>query len=143
MLQERWSNQRLVAEIARRQELEEELVWLADHDTLTDVWNRRAFYDRADRAMEFVRRHGKAMSVLIIDADHFKSINDDHGHHVGDEAIRTLARLCKSNLRATGPVGSGRRRGVRGAHARHDAADRGGGRVAAPRTGGSGDDRAP
>jgi diguanylate cyclase len=105
VLQERWSNQRLLAEIARRQELEEELVWLADHDALTDVWNRRAFYDRADRAMEFVRRNGKPMSVLIIDADHFKSINDDHGHHVGDEAIRTLARLCKSNLRATDLLG--------------------------------------
>jgi diguanylate cyclase (GGDEF)-like protein len=105
VLQERWSNHRLLEEIARRQELEEELVWLADHDALTDVWNRRAFYDRADRAMDMVRRTGKALSVLIIDADHFKAINDDHGHHVGDEAICTLARLCKSNLRATDVLG--------------------------------------
>ena len=69
------------------------------------MWNRRAFYDRADRAMELVRRNAKPLSVLIIDADHFKSINDDHGHHVGDEAIRTLARPCKSNLRATDTLG--------------------------------------
>jgi diguanylate cyclase (GGDEF)-like protein len=105
VLQERSSNQRLLAEIARRQELEDELVWLADHDALTDLWNRRAFYERADHAMEHVRRTGAAMSVLVIDADHFKSINDDHGHHVGDEAICTLARLCRSNLRATDLLG--------------------------------------
>jgi diguanylate cyclase (GGDEF)-like protein len=105
VLQERWSNQRLQAEIERRQELEDELVWLADHDALTDVWNRRAFFDGADRAMDTVRRNGKTMSVLVIDADHFKSINDDHGHHVGDEAIRTLAELCRSNLRSTDLLG--------------------------------------
>jgi diguanylate cyclase (GGDEF)-like protein len=105
VLQERWSNQRLLEEIARRRELEEELVWLADHDTLTDVWNRRAFYERADRMMDLVRANRRPMSVLIIDADHFKSINDDHGHHVGDEAIRTLAALCKGNLRASDVLG--------------------------------------
>jgi diguanylate cyclase (GGDEF)-like protein len=105
VLQERRSNNRLLEEIAQRRELEDELVWLADHDALTDVWNRRAFFKRADQAMEFVRHNPKPMSVLVIDADHFKSINDDHGHHIGDEAIRTLAALCTANLRSSDILG--------------------------------------
>ena len=105
LLHERWSNARLLEEISRRQALEEELTWLADHDTLTDVLNRRAFFEQAEQQMSVARRTGRPLSVLVIDADRFKSINDDFGHHTGDEAIRTIARLCKVNLRADDLVG--------------------------------------
>jgi diguanylate cyclase (GGDEF)-like protein len=105
LLHERWSNERLTDEIARREVLEGELTWLADHDTLTNVLNRRAFIDQAGRLMDRARRTGEKVSVLMIDADLFKTINDDFGHHVGDEAIRAIAKLCTLNVRSGDLVG--------------------------------------
>ena len=114
LLHERWSNQRLVAEITRREALEEELTWLADHDTLTDLLNRRAFFELAEREFARSRRSNRPVSVLVIDADHFKSINDDYGHHTGDEAIKMIAGLCKVEPAVRRRDRSARRRGVRG-----------------------------
>lgn len=90
-LAERDARERLDAEIARRQEAELELVRLAEHDDLTGLPNRRAFFARAQRRIAEVAP--VPACVLVLDADHFKRINDEHGHHVGDVALRHLARV--------------------------------------------------
>lgn len=100
---ERRSNSRLSEEISRREVLEGELTWMATHDTLTDLLNRGAFYAAANRLAAQARRTNHPLSVIVIDADRFKSVNDRFGHHTGDEALRRIAANCMRHLR-TGDV---------------------------------------
>ncbi|WNV08199.1 sensor domain-containing diguanylate cyclase [Tardiphaga sp. 709] len=74
---------------------------LADTDYLTDLMNRRAFLAAADDAMEFAHRYKRNIATLMIDIDHFKKINDNHGHHVGDVAIKRIAEIISSNIKST------------------------------------------
>jgi diguanylate cyclase (GGDEF)-like protein len=103
--QERRMNERLSEEITSRQEIQAELSWLADHDTLTDLLTRRAFFEQAEHLMATARRKGHPLTVLVIDADNFKSVNDRFGHHTGDEVLRRMARAVKTYVRADDVVG--------------------------------------
>jgi diguanylate cyclase (GGDEF)-like protein len=73
----------------------EELERLATTDGMTGIYNRRHFLTLADREWDRARRYGRPISVLMIDIDYFKSINDDFGHQVGDEMIVHLANLAR------------------------------------------------
>ncbi|CAN5601450.1 hypothetical protein BH10ACT11_BH10ACT11_03490 [soil metagenome] len=80
---------------------EERLWYLANHDTLTDLYNRRRFMEELSRELAFSRRSGRSGAVLMLDLDNFKDINDSLGHLAGDVLLRRLAsRLC-TRLRAT------------------------------------------
>jgi diguanylate cyclase (GGDEF)-like protein len=72
---------------------------LATTDGLTRLYNRRHFMERAEGEFERSRRYKRELSVFLIDADHFKAINDTHGHDVGDRALRMLAAACRQGLR--------------------------------------------
>jgi diguanylate cyclase (GGDEF)-like protein len=74
-----------------------ELTAVASHDALTGLLNRGAFMDRLNSA--FGRRAAAPFSVLMVDIDHFKAINDTHGHPAGDAVLQTMARVLESNLR--------------------------------------------
>ncbi|MDP2800366.1 MAG: GGDEF domain-containing protein [Phreatobacter sp.] len=74
-----------------------ELAVRTDH--LTGIGNRRAFFDLAERELARFVRGGKSFSILIVDVDHFKTLNDRHGHAAGDEALIAIATLCASILR--------------------------------------------
>lgn len=100
---ERRSNSRLSEEISRREVLEGELTWMATHDALTDLLNRGAFYAAANRLAAQARRENHPLSVIVIDADRFKSVNDRFGHHTGDAALQRIAAQCMLHLR-TGDV---------------------------------------
>jgi diguanylate cyclase (GGDEF)-like protein/PAS domain S-box-containing protein len=78
---------------------------LAIIDPLTDTYNRRHFFDITKREMERSKRHDRELSLLMIDVDHFKRINDRFGHPVGDEALCTLAFLGKKMLRDSDILG--------------------------------------
>jgi len=79
----------------------ERLQELATKDPLTGLSNRRHFYEQAERDFQLARRHATSVCVLMIDADHFKRVNDTFGHPVGDEVLRALAGTLKEQLRAT------------------------------------------
>jgi len=79
----------------------EELRFLADHDTLTRLPNRRAFVDRLDSEVARVRRYDRAFALVLCDLDGFKQLNDHFGHAAGDEALRTFARIVRGALRKT------------------------------------------
>jgi len=81
--------------------LELELVRISRHDSLTGVFNRGYITELALRELELARRHQRPLAVAMLDIDHFKSINDTHGHDVGDQVIQELARVCKAKLRST------------------------------------------
>jgi len=72
---------------------------LARTDGLTGVNNRRAFMDTGDREIDRARRKKLPMSVMLLDIDHFKKINDVHGHATGDTALQYLTRTVTANLR--------------------------------------------
>jgi diguanylate cyclase (GGDEF)-like protein len=77
----------------------DELAELAMKDALTGIHNRRHFTAQLESEWNRYRRYRRPMSLLILDIDHFKSINDRFGHDVGDEAIIHVARLCASKTR--------------------------------------------
>jgi diguanylate cyclase (GGDEF)-like protein len=81
-----------------------ELRQLASTDPLTSLMNRRAFLDAAQDAMAYQRRYRRGLSALMIDIDHFKKINDIHGHAAGDEVIKTVAGIISECVRATDKV---------------------------------------
>jgi len=74
---------------------------LADTDFMTGLMNRRSFLAVADDAIAFCRRYKRNMATLMIDIDHFKKINDTHGHAAGDDAIKRVAEIVNQSIRTT------------------------------------------
>jgi diguanylate cyclase (GGDEF)-like protein len=76
-----------------------ETAYAADHDHLTGAPTRRAFFDVAGRELARARRRGSSLGLLLVDADHFKRINDTHGHGVGDQVLRDLVQRILGVIR--------------------------------------------
>jgi diguanylate cyclase (GGDEF)-like protein/PAS domain S-box-containing protein len=87
-----------VQDVTERRRYESELHYLADHDPLTGLLNRRAFARELEAHLEHVRRYGPAGAAMILDLDHFKNINDTLGHGTGDELIVALAGALREQL---------------------------------------------
>ncbi|MCG6942233.1 MAG: diguanylate cyclase [Thiohalocapsa sp.] len=79
----------------------EQLRHIAVTDELTGVRNRRAFFERAGRLFADARAHDRALSALMLDIDHFKQINDTHGHAIGDIALKHFAAAVQTRLPRT------------------------------------------
>jgi diguanylate cyclase (GGDEF)-like protein len=78
-----------------RQENQEQLWHLANHDALTHLPNRMLLFDRLDQTLARMQRQGKFLALMFLDVDKFKQVNDRHGHDVGDQALKFVAeRLC-------------------------------------------------
>jgi len=91
---------RLEAEITRRINAEEELKRLASLDSLTGIYNRRAFFELAENELARSLRYDSSITFLMMDIDHFKIVNDTFGHLVGDQVLIAFAQLCKNHLRS-------------------------------------------
>jgi diguanylate cyclase (GGDEF)-like protein len=88
--------------LAHRDEAEQALVRLASVDPLTGLLNRREWMNRAGRALGTA---GDTSVLLMLDLDHFKRINDERGHPVGDEVLKLAGEVLRGELRATDPLG--------------------------------------
>jgi two-component system cell cycle response regulator len=78
---------------------EEELRFEASHDHLTGLWNRGAILDFMEREISRARRSGDSVGALMIDIDHFKRVNDNHGHQAGDAVLQQVAKRLSAGLR--------------------------------------------
>jgi len=94
-----WLGRHHFALLMREQDLREELESLAFTDSLTQIANRREFMNRVEEEFERHRRHGRDFSILMMDLDFFKQINDQYGHEVGDQVLKEVAQLLQSQRR--------------------------------------------
>ncbi len=85
--------------VAWRDEAEAQLRTLARTDGLTGVLNHRAWHEQAAAAVAHARRHHQPLTVMLLDLDHFKKINDRQGHEVGDRALRLFAQALREEVR--------------------------------------------
>jgi diguanylate cyclase (GGDEF)-like protein len=90
---------RLKAELTVSQERVSELENKAHEDALLPVMNRRGFDQELERTLAYIKRHGTDVSLIYIDLDDFKSINDVHGHGAGDAALLHLTDILIANVR--------------------------------------------
>jgi diguanylate cyclase (GGDEF)-like protein/PAS domain S-box-containing protein len=92
-------------DITERQRAREELERLANYDSLTGLLNRRETERRLRLLFAQARRYQRPFSVCMVDIDHFKRINDDHGHQAGDEVLRQVGQLLREMTRAADGAG--------------------------------------
>ncbi len=74
---------------------------LASTDRLTGIWNRRYFEKTTEYEMDRAKRYHQPISLVMFDIDHFKKVNDNYGHHCGDEVLMEVSRLVKDHIRAS------------------------------------------
>jgi diguanylate cyclase (GGDEF)-like protein len=89
------------AALSKAEKTEAELRYLADHDSLTGLLDRRRFRAELDQYVSFSSRYGGQGAVMIIDIDGLKTINDTMGHHAGDKLIRQVAGILRERVRTT------------------------------------------
>lgn len=94
----------IIHDITEQKRLEQELQQAALKDPLTGLWNRRQFLHLIHTAHAQSLRYGQVYSLLLIDVDFFKDINDRYGHHKGDEGLILLARTLESRVRDSDAV---------------------------------------
>lgn len=88
-------------DVTDRRRMEQELVWLADHDHLTGLFNRKRFEEEVERAFAEAARTGHGGALLWLDLDGFKSVNDVHGHHAGDDVLISFAEALRETVRSS------------------------------------------
>ena len=89
-----------IVDVTARRQAREDLLQQATHDPLTGVFNRRQLEDVLRKEVVRAERHARPLSVAMMDADHFKAINDTYGHQTGDEVLRAISDRCRKSLRS-------------------------------------------
>jgi diguanylate cyclase (GGDEF)-like protein len=92
-------------DISLRKAMEQELQRLATTDSLTGLPNRRHFMEQLEYELARIKRFGKPASLLMLDLDHFKRVNDTYGHAAGDAVLRHFAELAQTSLREIDLIG--------------------------------------
>ncbi len=90
-----------VEDVSERKRFEEQLVYLANHDPLTNLFNRRRFQEELEKELASAQLHGSTGAVAFLDLDQFKDINDSLGHRAGDEILVSIGQLLRRELRET------------------------------------------
>jgi diguanylate cyclase (GGDEF)-like protein len=85
--------------------LYQEVEQLAILDSLVGIYNRRHWFELTAREFYRAVRYQKPLSLILLDIDHFKQVNDTYGHPLGDEVLRSLSRICEKNIRTADLVG--------------------------------------
>jgi diguanylate cyclase (GGDEF)-like protein/PAS domain S-box-containing protein len=94
-----------IVDVTEQRRTQQDLRQQATHDALTGVFNRRHVVEVLHKELERAQRHERPLAVAMMDADHFKRINDTHGHQTGDEVLRAISDRCQKTLRANDVLG--------------------------------------
>lgn len=92
-------------DLTEHKRLQSHLESMANTDSLTGLLNRQAFMHRAEKEFSRARRYARPLSAVMIDVDHFKSINDRYGHAAGDRVLQEVSAICQSSLRGSDTLG--------------------------------------
>lgn len=92
-------------DISETVRLQQELQVQANRDFLTEIANRRYFFHLGARELARAERYASDVSLIMLDIDHFKMVNDTHGHAVGDIVLKAVAQICKTGLREVDILG--------------------------------------
>ncbi len=92
-------------DITERKRMEDQLTALTRIDGLTGAFSRRYFLDRSEEVLEMMKRYQRPASMMMMDLDHFKKINDNYGHHVGDLALVAFTDACRREIRDSDVLG--------------------------------------
>lgn len=95
----------ILRDISDRKRFEEKLNYLAITDSLTHIFNRRHVLSRAAEEIARARETGRAVSFILIDIDHFKTVNDTFGHQMGDQVLQAMTERCQAALRGPDLLG--------------------------------------
>ena len=85
--------------LLHKERAEGEAVRMATMDPLTGAYNRRTFHEIAERELSRIRRSGQPLSIIILDIDHFRPVNENYGNRVGDEVLQKIADIVRTALR--------------------------------------------
>jgi len=91
----------VIQDVTEKRALMNELVRRASYDELTGTYNRHHLMEQSSREVLLARRYERPLSIIVLDVDHFKAINDAQGHLAGDELLRNIARTLRLRLRST------------------------------------------
>lgn len=95
----------VIQDVTEKKTLMNELVRRASYDELTGICNRHHLIEQSTRELLLARRYGRPLSLIVLDVDHFKAINDGQGHLAGDDLLRGIARALRLRLRSTDILG--------------------------------------
>ncbi len=100
-----WGLCGISTDITERKALEERFEQQAHLDYLTGLYNRRHFMEQGETELSRAQRHGRALSIFMLDIDHFKQFNDTYGHKAGDQVLQKLAEVMRGTLRTVDILG--------------------------------------
>ncbi len=92
-------------DVTEYKRVEGNLAWLADHDPLTNLFNRRRFSEELEHVLSWTDRYGHSGALLFFDLDRFKYVNDTSGHQAGDELLKMIAKMLAHTTRANDITG--------------------------------------
>lgn len=92
-------------DVSERKQMEDQLTALTRTDGLTGVYNRGYFLEKSEAVIEVMRRYRHPASMMMLDLDYFKRINDQYGHHVGDLALLAFTQACRKEIRESDVFG--------------------------------------
>ena len=91
-------------DLTERRKTEQQMRYMAQHDSLTGLPNRALFMDRLQQALTYCSRHQRQLAVLLLDLNKFKPVNDEYGHAAGDELLKAIGESLRKSLRASDTV---------------------------------------
>ncbi len=101
MINGKWNAVGIIRDITVRKQQEEEIKQLAETDFLTNIYNRRIFLRFLEAEIYKAKRYSREFSLIMFDIDHFKAVNDTHGHDAGDYVLKTTVDVIKRNIRVS------------------------------------------
>jgi diguanylate cyclase (GGDEF)-like protein len=95
----------MARDVTEQKRMEDQLVALSRIDGLTGSYSRRYYLDKSEEVINMMRRYQRPASMMIADLDHFKTINDNYGHHAGDLALKVFTNVCRQEIRESDILG--------------------------------------